>query len=105
MAGCPWMFFPPKAFWTSNLAKITSPGLRSSFLGFLSYLFPYNFTAKSCGRSPTGTMVTRKLRSEEHTSELQSPMYIVCRLLLEKKKFKCSVCNYLHLPKELLCFV
>ena len=25
-------------------------------------------------------------RSEEHTSELQSPMYIVCRLLLEKKK-------------------
>src|SRR5437763_5375529 len=25
------------------------------------------------------------LRSEEHTSELQSPMYLVCRLLLEKK--------------------
>src|SRR5437762_6412478 len=25
------------------------------------------------------------VRSEEHTSELQSPMYIVCRLLLEKK--------------------
>src|SRR5437763_9404383 len=27
-----------------------------------------------------------ELRSEEHTSELQSPMYLVCRLLLEKKK-------------------
>src|SRR5437763_12431901 len=27
-------------------------------------------------------------RSEEHTSELQSPMYLVCRLLLEKKKHK-----------------
>src|SRR5437762_10689392 len=27
-------------------------------------------------------------RSEEHTSELQSPMYLVCRLLLEKKKTK-----------------
>src|ERR1017187_10950608 len=27
-----------------------------------------------------------RLRSEEHTSELQSPMYLVCRLLLEKKK-------------------
>src|SRR5437762_10603971 len=26
------------------------------------------------------------MRSEEHTSELQSPMYLVCRLLLEKKK-------------------
>src|SRR5437762_9639926 len=29
-----------------------------------------------------------RLRSEEHTSELQSPMYLVCRLLLEKKKRK-----------------
>src|SRR5437762_10790114 len=28
----------------------------------------------------------RLARSEEHTSELQSPMYLVCRLLLEKKK-------------------
>src|SRR5437763_9713020 len=32
--------------------------------------------------------VTQLLRSEEHTSELQSPMYLVCRLLLEKKKQK-----------------
>src|SRR5437879_10182209 len=31
---------------------------------------------------------SEKLRSEEHTSELQSPMYLVCRLLLEKKKKK-----------------
>src|SRR5436189_1244041 len=30
----------------------------------------------------------RARRSEEHTSELQSPMYLVCRLLLEKKKQK-----------------
>src|SRR5256885_11213755 len=29
---------------------------------------------------------TRELRSEEHTSELQSPCNLVCRLLLEKKK-------------------
>src|SRR5437763_9909415 len=29
---------------------------------------------------------TKTVRSEEHTSELQSPMYLVCRLLLEKKK-------------------
>src|SRR3712207_8134744 len=28
----------------------------------------------------------RQLRSEEHTSELQSRQYLVCRLLLEKKK-------------------
>src|SRR2546422_3155098 len=30
--------------------------------------------------------VTRDLRSEEHTSELQSRLHLVCRLLLEKKK-------------------
>src|SRR5437763_5795507 len=32
------------------------------------------------------TMYRAIARSEEHTSELQSPMYLVCRLLLEKKK-------------------
>src|SRR5437764_5258603 len=32
-------------------------------------------------------------RSEEHTSELQSPMYLVCRLLLEKKKKKKRINN------------
>src|SRR5688500_19183337 len=31
-------------------------------------------------------VAARKLRSEEHTSELQSPCNLVCRLLLEKKK-------------------
>ena len=33
-------------------------------------------------------VVASQVRSEEHTSELQSPMYLVCRLLLEKKKQK-----------------
>src|SRR3712207_8479083 len=35
--------------------------------------------------SPVGTSF-RDFRSEEHTSELQSRQYLVCRLLLEKKK-------------------
>src|SRR2546425_8768193 len=34
--------------------------------------------------------VTAQARSEEHTSELQSLAYLVCRLLLEKKKKKTS---------------
>src|SRR5437764_6951911 len=36
---------------------------------------------------PCGAISSNKMhcRSEEHTSELQSPMYLVCRLLLEKK--------------------
>src|SRR2546422_2536201 len=33
------------------------------------------------------------LRSEEHTSELQSRLHLVCRLLLEKKKFNELSCN------------
>src|SRR3712207_8501601 len=33
---------------------------------------------------------SNSLRSEEHTSELQSRQYLVCRLLLEKKKIKSS---------------
>src|SRR5437764_3203191 len=37
-------------------------------------------------RALPGTRPARPRRSEEHTSELQSPMYLVCRLLLEKKK-------------------
>src|SRR3712207_8803218 len=33
-----------------------------------------------------GRDASRSIRSEEHTSELQSRQYLVCRLLLEKKK-------------------
>src|SRR3712207_8911296 len=35
--------------------------------------------------------ITAQMRSEEHTSELQSRQYLVCRLLLEKKKKKMKV--------------
>src|SRR3712207_9231685 len=38
------------------------------------------------GGTVTRTASTRFGRSEEHTSELQSRQYLVCRLLLEKKK-------------------
>src|SRR2546422_2194892 len=34
------------------------------------------------------SVVARQVRSEEHTSELQSRLHLVCRLLLEKKKNK-----------------
>src|SRR2546429_2716687 len=38
----------------------------------------------------------RTRRSEEHTSELQSRLHLVCRLLLEKKKIKTSRQPHLH---------
>src|SRR3712207_7070131 len=43
--------------------------------------------ASSSGRSDT-VQACGSSRSEEHTSELQSRQYLVCRLLLEKKKNK-----------------
>src|SRR5437867_8166251 len=42
-------------------------------------------TCFACPRSTAGSG-SRSTRSEEHTSELQSPYDLVCRLLLEKKK-------------------
>src|SRR5258708_20382200 len=72
-----------------------------------STLFPYTTLFRSCRpaacRSPTPTSAAMyeaaqqaarglrrcaRPRSEEHTSELQSPDHLVCRLLLEKKKIK-----------------
>src|SRR5258708_13463662 len=49
-------------------------------------------SASRCGQ-PHAQIQTRRRcdrprRSEEHTSELQSPDHLVCRLLLEKKKIK-----------------
>src|SRR5437764_11732870 len=63
-----------------------------------STLFPYTTLFRSMSRNWAAVRICRlvdsvslcrlplKIRSEEHTSELQSPMYLVCRLLLEKKK-------------------
>src|SRR3712207_8782141 len=45
-------------------------------------------TASSVEWTVVGTEV--EARSEEHTSELQSRQYLVCRLLLEKKQEKCG---------------
>src|SRR5256885_7848215 len=42
-----------------------------------------------------------RMRSEEHTSELQSPCNLVCRLLLEKKKNRSSTVDLKH-PAPLL---
>src|SRR2546429_7143862 len=71
-----------------------------------STLFPYTTLFRSLMRGPIGGSVaghqpsgdrrilskrdqaaaSRASRSEEHTSELQSRLHLVCRLLLEKKK-------------------
>src|SRR5437762_8045899 len=47
---------------------------------------PEAICQRPCRYSWCTRLRSRVSRSEEHTSELQSPMYLVCRLLLEKKK-------------------
>src|SRR6266581_6905795 len=55
-----------------------------------STLFPYTTLFRSPCSLPCPWVCSRPgakaRRSEEHTSELQSPVHLVCRLLLEKKK-------------------
>src|SRR5216684_5405331 len=55
-----------------------------------STLFPYTtlFRSPACrwNRAKNGRPAGSPRRSEEHTSELQSRLHLVCRLLLEKKK-------------------
>src|ERR1017187_10909940 len=60
-----------------------------------STLFPYTTLFRSADGDRRDQRQQRRRRaqqqrhrSEEHTSELQSPMYLVCRLLLEKKNNK-----------------
>src|SRR5687767_15429615 len=79
-----------------------------------STLFPYTTLFRSRARRPARAGVWFALarglrfgraRSEEHTSELQSLAYLVCRLLLEKKKKLRSLVhpvNTVHLTTSLV---
>src|SRR2546425_6112750 len=82
-----------------------------------STLFPYTTLFRSLQPSPLNRaqFVCREPRalfecadrSEEHTSELQSLAYLVCRLLLEKKKKKIInnmlICNRYRMNKNRVC--
>src|SRR6266516_5315187 len=80
---------------------IEKPSTRSFFFLMIrrpprSTLFPYTTLFRSAARrwpwpsaaGAAGRPTTSTGRSEEHTSELQSPYELVCPLLLEKKKTK-----------------
>src|SRR3712207_7218654 len=85
-----------------------------------STLFPYTTLfrsaptgARSAAPSPGGaarraprrgcaSTRTARARSEEHTSELQSRQYLVCRLLLEKKTYTHHLMSPPHLSSSLL---
>src|SRR5699024_12280626 len=62
----------------------------SSAVGVAAVQTAFNLKAK-CIVTPTMSGQTARLRSEEHTSELQSRFDLVCRLLLEKKNQKRAI--------------
>src|SRR5437762_1366105 len=80
-AGAPFAVVP-------DVVKMVGPLRLDQDLRNLPYIAPNpEFEEKRLTRYPhPETPTPTKSRSEEHTSELQSPMYLVCRLLLEKKK-------------------
>src|SRR5438876_8565255 len=76
-----------------------------------STLFPYTTLFRSAlrgdvrpgGAGARGAGVRARGRSEEHTSELQSPVHLVCRLLLEKKKNMSLSSTSTHRNTPYLC--
>src|SRR4051794_41333213 len=72
---------------------------RSTLFPYTTLFRSYTNTCGGSGSSADTISPTRarssptplsRIRSEEHTSELQSPVHLVCRLLLEKKKKQLS---------------
>src|SRR3712207_8850807 len=87
--------FPYTTLFRSGLARPDLGGI-GTLIAFATQ--PGNIADDGSGRNSPFTAALLKhirtpgLRSEEHTSELQSRQYLVCRLLLEKKKNKTSDC-------------
>src|SRR5256885_7262006 len=80
---------------SSAWATLASKGLSKSpwlpWCDSASARGPRSANSRKCLRSRTpAAWVRDRSRSEEHTSELQSPCNLVCRLLLEKKKHQSS---------------
>src|SRR5437762_8690668 len=73
-----------------ELARAVRESTRQAISLGEGVLYPALHAMESRGfvKARRRTVSGRTRRSEEHTSELQSPMYLVCRLLLEKKKQK-----------------
>src|SRR3712207_7138913 len=79
--------FPYTTLFRSTVVMTAGVGFVALLTGTLAQRFLYGWSAGATPKpGPDEAEIVRKLRSEEHTSELQSRQYLVCRLLLEKKK-------------------
>src|SRR2546422_8427116 len=79
--------FPYTTLFRSRLAQADYRRLRRAHASDLVFPDTRHPGVPISGEKKVRTeRVTAKARSEEHTSELQSRLHLVCRLLLEKKK-------------------
>src|SRR5438445_1289170 len=78
---------PPRStlFPYTTLFRSHAPAERGRLLGYASHSDRSAAEGRLAKPHPRSRQAERQ-RSEEHTSELQSRQYLVCRLLLEKKK-------------------
>src|SRR5260370_16189311 len=79
--------FPYTTLFRSGIPTVLDRVVQMAALLILEPIFEADFEDCSFGFRP-GRNAHQALRSEEHTSELQSHLNLVCRLLLEKKKEK-----------------
>src|SRR3712207_7681369 len=70
---------------TSGMTSIDITGFSNPVVGY-SASMPWIRSETNWNLVNNWTKIVGSHRSEEHTSELQSRQYLVCRLLLEKKK-------------------
>src|SRR3712207_6899179 len=85
---------PPRSTLFPYTTLFRSPALREAVLDVLGQSLAVDHDGSLT--RPRGEPVGL-LRSEEHTSELQSRQYLVCRLLLEKKKKNITYTYYMNL--------
>src|SRR5437879_10859494 len=77
----------PTMMWAMGRAGVRLPeAMTSTFMTFVATVAFFALAGPLAIHLGAGRSLAAHNRSEEHTSELQSPMYLVCRLLLEKKK-------------------
>src|SRR5258706_8549857 len=96
---------PPRSTlfpYTTLFRSLESPGIMLLFgcvpnSGLMPLAFAWiGHSTKQAILLMSNRLMSDRLRSEEHTSELQSLTNLVCRLLLEKKKIKFNTREQLH---------
>src|SRR6185436_20873128 len=103
---------PPPPFFRSFFFLMIRRPPRSTLFPYTTLFrsHPYRFTMDIIHQNHGFHGASHHIRSEEHTSELQSPDHLVCRLLLEKKNIQLALslsvrrCGFRSMGGCAVCF-